>query len=327
MKAWHIIGLIVLGAVIRSAFIPPEPDPYPSSVPSLSTVPPIDLYSSTATNDNSQANEVSSETVPDNTDIELEINTDSEDLPSDEPSITFDTAPEPSAYQQFGKPRTAILREARRVSEELINTKFYSPLILTDGKVAFLLSEARSEISANSLWVCSRLEFKNGTWIASKTEVSENSEDLSALAKGISSPESELSVEPAILTGLAEAYLPTRSRADSNLESYRSSYSSYSADQLKDVYAERLKEITESYEERLAELSASLSRSSYGSSSSYRSSSDYHVSWEYKPHVAENGSYYGEISDITYRPKTVHVGGYFRRDGTYVRGHYRSKGR
>ena len=42
---------------------------------------------------------------------------------------------------------------------------------------------------------------------------------------------------------------------------------------------------------------------------------------------AENGSCYGDISVATSRPKTVHVKGYYRRDGTYVRGHYRSKPR
>jgi hypothetical protein len=42
------------------------------------------------------------------------------------------------------------------------------------------------------------------------------------------------------------------------------------------------------------------------------------------PPVAESGSYYGEISPATGRPKTVHVEGYYRKDGTYVRGHYRS---
>lgn len=40
---------------------------------------------------------------------------------------------------------------------------------------------------------------------------------------------------------------------------------------------------------------------------------------------AENGSCYGDISAATGRAKTVSVGGYHRRDGTYVRGHYRSK--
>ena len=50
-------------------------------------------------------------------------------------------------------------------------------------------------------------------------------------------------------------------------------------------------------------------------------------SFEFSPFVAENGSYYGEISDYTGRPKTVHVRGYYRKDGTYVRGHYRSKPR
>ena len=42
---------------------------------------------------------------------------------------------------------------------------------------------------------------------------------------------------------------------------------------------------------------------------------------------AENGSCYGDISSLTGRPKTVHVRGYYRADGTYVRGHYRSRPR
>src|SRR5690606_37091756 len=50
----------------------------------------------------------------------------------------------------------------------------------------------------------------------------------------------------------------------------------------------------------------------------------YEYDW-YKPLVAENGSYYGEISDVTFRPKTVYVKAYYRKDGTYVRSHYRSK--
>lgn len=45
------------------------------------------------------------------------------------------------------------------------------------------------------------------------------------------------------------------------------------------------------------------------------------------PLIAENGSYYGEISAATGRPKTVYVRGYYRKDGTYVRGHYRSRPR
>ena len=40
--------------------------------------------------------------------------------------------------------------------------------------------------------------------------------------------------------------------------------------------------------------------------------------------VAENGSYSGQISENTDRPKDVHVNGYTRKDGTYVREHYRS---
>lgn len=42
------------------------------------------------------------------------------------------------------------------------------------------------------------------------------------------------------------------------------------------------------------------------------------------PGCAKNGSCYGDISANTGRPKTTHVDGYYR-NGTYVRGHYRSK--
>lgn len=42
------------------------------------------------------------------------------------------------------------------------------------------------------------------------------------------------------------------------------------------------------------------------------------------PACAENGSCYGDISNITGAPKTIHVDGYYRSDGTYVRGYYRS---
>ena len=45
----------------------------------------------------------------------------------------------------------------------------------------------------------------------------------------------------------------------------------------------------------------------------------------YQPYSAENGSYRGQISPRTHRPKDVHVKGYTRKDDTYVRGHYRSK--
>jgi hypothetical protein len=44
-----------------------------------------------------------------------------------------------------------------------------------------------------------------------------------------------------------------------------------------------------------------------------------------KPYVAENGSRYGEMSKETGKPKTTYVRGYTRKDGTYVRSHYRSK--
>ena len=45
----------------------------------------------------------------------------------------------------------------------------------------------------------------------------------------------------------------------------------------------------------------------------------------YSSSCAENGSCYGDISSNTGSPKTVEVKGYHRKDGTYVRGHYRSK--
>jgi len=40
---------------------------------------------------------------------------------------------------------------------------------------------------------------------------------------------------------------------------------------------------------------------------------------------AENGSCYGDTSTVNGLPKTIHINGYYRKDGTYVRGHYRSK--
>ena len=39
--------------------------------------------------------------------------------------------------------------------------------------------------------------------------------------------------------------------------------------------------------------------------------------------VAENGSYYGQ-PNVNGVPKTLAVNGYYRKDGTYVRGYYRS---
>jgi hypothetical protein len=45
------------------------------------------------------------------------------------------------------------------------------------------------------------------------------------------------------------------------------------------------------------------------------------------PSCAENSSCYGDISSYTGRPKTVHVRGYYRKDGTYVRSHFRSRPR
>jgi len=44
----------------------------------------------------------------------------------------------------------------------------------------------------------------------------------------------------------------------------------------------------------------------------------------YQPTVAKSGSRYGGTSRATGRSNTVHVRGYYRKDGTYVRSHYRS---
>jgi hypothetical protein len=44
-----------------------------------------------------------------------------------------------------------------------------------------------------------------------------------------------------------------------------------------------------------------------------------------KPLCSESGSCYGDISADTGKAKTVYVPGYTRKDGTYVRGYYRSK--
>jgi hypothetical protein len=50
-----------------------------------------------------------------------------------------------------------------------------------------------------------------------------------------------------------------------------------------------------------------------------------HSDGSYAPACAENGSCNGDISTATGLPKTLHVYGYFRGDGTYVRGYYRSR--
>lgn len=62
-------------------------------------------------------------------------------------------------------------------------------------------------------------------------------------------------------------------------------------------------------------------------SSSYYTPKQYPRTSYTFPSIAENDSYYGEISEATGRPKTVYVHGYYRKDGTYVRSHYRSSPR
>jgi hypothetical protein len=45
------------------------------------------------------------------------------------------------------------------------------------------------------------------------------------------------------------------------------------------------------------------------------------------PICAENGSCRGDISKNNNSPKTIYVNGYYRKDGTYVKAHYRSRKR
>jgi hypothetical protein len=61
-----------------------------------------------------------------------------------------------------------------------------------------------------------------------------------------------------------------------------------------------------------------------GQRTSPQSASGESTSGSAAPACEENGSCYGDTSDATGRPKTVDVHGYTRKDGTYVRGHYRS---
>lgn len=66
--------------------------------------------------------------------------------------------------------------------------------------------------------------------------------------------------------------------------------------------------------------------SNSGYSSAKSSPNPVYQSQPIAPSCAENGSCYGDVSANTGRAKTVPVQGYYRKDGTYVRGHYRSKG-
>lgn len=47
----------------------------------------------------------------------------------------------------------------------------------------------------------------------------------------------------------------------------------------------------------------------------------------YQPIIVENGSYKGQLSEKTYKPKNTYIRNYQRKDGTQVRRHYRSKNR
>jgi hypothetical protein len=75
-----------------------------------------------------------------------------------------------------------------------------------------------------------------------------------------------------------------------------------------------------SYYEAPAYVSSQPSYSSGTAVTAYESDS---VAPQVYGAVAENGSYYGQ-PNVNGVPKTVAVNGYYRKDGTYVRGYYRS---
>lgn len=70
-------------------------------------------------------------------------------------------------------------------------------------------------------------------------------------------------------------------------------------------------------------LKVSLTNTNFISTERLSNQKQYNNHFDTKS-IAENGSYYGQISERTGRPKTKHVRGHYRKDGTYVRGHYKS---
>lgn len=248
-----------------------------------------------------------------------------------EESIVFDTRPKGEEYLSLGRPRTAILRAARAGSPNLKGTEFYSPAIVTDGDSAFLISEAREKgnFGGEKLWVVALLTFSSGTWKSEKVLTTLESSSLSQIAEKLSSESHDSDQEYDFLADLADNYQATRLyqsslpklNNDVSAELYSSNYTSRLED-IRQRYETALEDIGTRYS--AAQLSYARSRSQANSYSEAKRSNLY-VNWEYKPHVAENGSYYGQISSITHLPKTISVSGYYRRDGTYVRGHYRSR--
>lgn len=84
----------------------------------------------------------------------------------------------------------------------------------------------------------------------------------------------------------------------------------------------------------IAPPQAGVQQSTQAQGQTYQPSTTYQPQPTYQPSYqpsipsvgpcAENGSCYGDISNLTGKPKTVAVRGYYRKNGTYVRGHYRS---
>ena len=123
--------------------------------------------------------------------------------------------------------------------------------------------------------------------------------------------------------GIARAELPNR-----NVQACDAGYSScneslLSEDQKRTAHGYALQRNVQACDAGYSSCDELLYAASTGKSIDKKSSpSDAPL---YSPTCAENGSCYGDVSKITGRPKTTHINGYYRKDGTYVRGHYRSR--
>lgn len=48
------------------------------------------------------------------------------------------------------------------------------------------------------------------------------------------------------------------------------------------------------------------------------------LAYQYEPYIAPNGDIRGYDNDFDGRKETIYVDSYWKKDGTYVRGHYRA---
>jgi hypothetical protein len=242
-----------------------------------------------------------------------------------EKQIYLAETPKPASYHQIGKSRTALLRAARKDSPELKGTLFYQPMIITDGQDACIISEAKSSPDAKPVYTIAQLVLMQGYWerwnIATTTdqaelaelierELSDNSDQVETIAYRVAAQYQNINAEAVAIDSRASSS-PDDSGTDVAVTTKR--YDQISAE-IDSLYASRMRML-----ESQIRLEAARRE--------WNSSREIHVGYSYKPLEAENGSYYGEISERTFRPKTTYVSGYYRNDGTYVRSHYRSKPR